>query len=700
MKTFFFPFIILLSITIAFGQNEDSSSPNANKTILESDEEVYFDQALQKLVATPNARLQSGSILLTAHRIEYDRNQSEALATGKVLLTDGTIRLLAEKTKINLITGDFNASKVKTMLYPIALKSREISRSKNIIQGIDSSLYYLNEEKNEPYLNLSKVEIDQSNNMLKAKDISLKIGDQVVGRLPSFRGKAEKNPLKYKLIAGKQSNLGWYLGTGGEWKLNPNIDLTADITAYTKRGWLLSPGLNWESGDRSEQDFSSGNLESGWIDDQGDALGNDLRGLAIDNRRAFLNAYSTNRVNQKWRIAAQVEWNDDSEVYRDFNRDRFYDHQWNDSFGEIAYDGENWTISALSRWQANEYESTIEQSPTVRFDLAPTPWMHSSLYHSLAFEFSAFREKGNFGELSQKSNKLDLGYEIIRPFRFSNGLIFSPHLAYRRQDYALPGLDAGRSFGELGNELRYHLTGDYDWNDKTWKIDQIRHVIGFSLSHRKVNRLESTRESIIPLIDVPFATLNKSPIDLMDHLESDALEPYEVVRLGWENELLTRSGNNARSLASINFFQDLYRTSESQPDSSKDFFTDLTLQPADWISLIGRSKINVETGNVIRSSFSTRLQDGIDNTIEIGYVKYLSFSNQWMINGMHRWDESKIVRGSIVFEEDDDDIPFWQTSLEYRLSPVWSWIFSVTGRDGTARENETEYALSTRVFAF
>ena len=150
----------------------------------------------------------------------------------------------------------------------------------------------------------------------------------------------------------------------------------------------------------------------------------------------------------------------------------------------------------------------------------------------------------------------------------------------------------------------------------------------------------------------------------------------------------------------LTFFQDLYRTSESQPDSSKDFFTDLTLQPADWISLIGRSKINVETGNVIRSSFSTRLQDGIDNTIEVGYVKYLSFSNQWMINGMHRWDESKIVRGSIVYEEDDDDIPFWQTSVEYRLTPAWSWIFSVTGRDGTARENETEYALSTRIFAF
>jgi hypothetical protein len=101
----------------------------------------------------------------------------------------------------------------------------------------------------------------------------------------------------------------------------------------------------------------------------------------------------------------------------------------------------------------------------------------------------------------------------------------------------------------LGNELRYHLTGDYDWNDKTWKIDQIRHVVGFSLSHRKVNRLESTREDLIPQIDTPFKQLNMSPIDLMDYMEADALEPYEVVRLGWENQLLTRNESEIRSLA-------------------------------------------------------------------------------------------------------------------------------------------------------
>ena len=156
---------------------------------------------------------------------------------------------------LNMETGDFNATEVKTMLYPLAIKSREFSRTNNTIKGIDTSLYFLNEEKNEPHLNLSKIQINQSDKTLKADKVSLKLGDHVVGQLPSFRGKMEKNPLKYKLSAGKQSNLGWYLGTGGTWSLNPTIDFSTDITAYTKRGWLLSPGLNWESEEKSSENF-------------------------------------------------------------------------------------------------------------------------------------------------------------------------------------------------------------------------------------------------------------------------------------------------------------------------------------------------------------------------------------------------------------------------------------------------------------
>ena len=92
---------------------------SSSKVILESDNDVYFDEKLLKLVASGNARLENGSLLLTADRIEFDQNRSLASANGKVILTDGDFRILAKDLEISLQTGDFNASEIKTMLFPL-----------------------------------------------------------------------------------------------------------------------------------------------------------------------------------------------------------------------------------------------------------------------------------------------------------------------------------------------------------------------------------------------------------------------------------------------------------------------------------------------------------------------------------------------------------------------------------------------------
>jgi LPS-assembly protein len=698
VKTFFFTTLIAMMVHFSNGQSELPENNATSKTILEADSEVYYDDELKRLVAEPNARLQSGDVLLTADRIEYDRNQSEALALGKVILSDGIIRLLAGKIRINLESGDFNASEVKAGIHPWALFSNEISRRNSIIKAIDSSLYILGKENNEPNLNIEKLTMDQENRSFQAKGVKFKIGDQWVGRLPSFSGKAKKNSWKYNLNGGKKNNLGWYLGTGGKWALLPSVDLNTDVTAYSKRGLLLSPGLEW-NGENSRSNYI-GNVESAWINDRGDNLGNDLRGTAIDRRRYYLKSYTINRINENWRITAQLEKEEDSEVFRDFQRERFADYQWNDSFGEIAYDGKNWSLSSLTRWQANKHESTIEQMPNIRFDLFPTPLLDTKFYNSLAFEFSAFRQKNYWGNLLEKSNKFDLGYKLIRPIKIKNGLIYSPHVTYRRQDYSLSGPNANRSFGEWGNELRYELAGDYDWENPTWKIDQIRHIIGFSISHRKTRRLSHSNELLIPKIDEPFADLNLGSIDLMDRIEADGLEPHEVVRIGWENEFLTQNVTNSRSLASLDFFQDLYHTRDGLANQKKEFFTNISLRPAYWISLNGQSKIDTSQSEVIRNSYSVWITDGTINEFEIGYFKYLNFADQWRFSGSHQWDEDINLRGSISYETNSGEIPYWQTAVEYKSSPIWTWIFSLTGRKGTSKENETEFSLSTRLFAF
>ena len=696
MKTFFFVISLILSFTFLHAQEGILSL--SSKVILESDNDVYFDEKLLKLVASGNARLENGSLLLTADRIEFDQNRSLASANGKVILTDGDFRILAKDLEISLQTGDFNASEIKTMLYPVALKAKKIERENFIIHGIDSSLYFLEEEPNEPNLNFQTIKFNQKENTLEASGVVVKVGNKWVGRLPSFSGKTKHSPWKYKVRAGNQNNLGWFLGIGGKWQLNPTVEFDMETTAYSKRGWLFSPGFSWSS--KAEENILFGNLDSGWINDQGKNLGTDQNGQKLPNNRAYIRAYNYAEYQENLRFAGQFEYDKDSEIYRDYQRDLFYQNQWNDSYGEISYQQKNWTLSTMARWQANEHQSVVEQLPTIRFDLHPTPWLDSHLYHSFAFEFSSLRSKDNFGNLIEESKKFDFGYEVTRPISLPLGITYSPQLAYRSQDYSISGPDAKRSWAEIGNELRYTLFADYNWDNSVWQIDQIRHVMGFSITHRKINRLSEKRENLIPVIDDPFLDMNLRSIDLMNQIQADNLKPYEVLRLGWEHEVITKQDKGTRSLASLALYHDLYYKLKEPSTESREFFSDLTINPAHWISVRGQSKFDVKDGRNIRNSISTLINDGIFNQIEIGYFKYLSSSDQWRLNTSHRIDDSKFLAGTIAYNSNTEQIPFWQSSIEYKTSPFWTWIFSVSGRGGTNKENDTEISLSTRIFAF
>ena len=224
--------------------------------------------------------------------------------------------------------------------------------------------------------------------------------------------------------------------------------------------------------------------------------------------------------------------------------------------------------------------------------------------------------------------------------------------------------------------------------------------MGFSITHRKINRLSEKRENLIPAIDDPFLDMNLRSIDLMDQIQADNLKPYEVLRLGWEHEVITKQENRTRSLASLSIYQYLYYQQKEPSTESREFFSYLTINPAICISVGGQSKFDVKDGRNIRNSISNLINDGIFNQFEIGYFKYLSSSDQWRLNASHRIDDSKFLAGTIAYNSDTKQIPFWQTSIEYKTSPFWTWIFSISGRGGTNKENDTEVALSTRIFAF
>ena len=111
-------------------------------------------------------------------------------------------------------------------------------------------------------------------------------------------------------------------------------------------------------------------------------------------------------------------------------------------------------------------------------------------------------------------------------------------------------------------------------------------------------------------------------------------------------------------MASLSLYQDLYYKEKEPSTESREFFSDLTINPAHWISVRGQSKFDVKDGRNIRNSISTLINDGIVNQFEIGYFKYLSSSDQWRLNASHRIDDSKFLAGTIAYNSDTKQIPF------------------------------------------
>ena len=74
-------------------------------------------------------------------RIEYDQINGNVYASGKVIFSDGFIRVLAREVSINLGTGDFNASEVKSGFYPWFIHSNEIKRK--IQKSMDLNLQFI-----------------------------------------------------------------------------------------------------------------------------------------------------------------------------------------------------------------------------------------------------------------------------------------------------------------------------------------------------------------------------------------------------------------------------------------------------------------------------------------------------------------------------------------------------------------------------
>ena len=138
--------------------------------------------------------------------------------------------------------------------------------------------------------------------------------------------------------------------------------------------------------------------------------------------------------------------------------------------------------------------------------------------------------------------------------------------------------------------MSYTLHADYPTKSTVWKTEGLRHVMTFSVSHNHVHPLKQSTISNSALIEPYLENPNLGPVELLDYLDSDNLASYEVIRLGWEQELLSLKDGFYDRWADLQLYQDAWVDSSSLLIPAPYFYSQARLHPARWLSLDVQAK--------------------------------------------------------------------------------------------------------------
>ena len=677
-------------------------SLTAQELQLVSDLPIEFDEANKKMIATGEAALTYGDLILRANRIEYDQETGTADAMGNIRISQEGYRFLAERLKINIQSQELEAFKVRFGSPPIYAEAETATGNNNRLELNNAQVYYREPDPFTPKLSIGKFVVEDGE-ILNSEQVLFQVLGLPVWYLPNLQIPTDVEPFRVRAKLGTRGNLGVFAQSQilfpvtEDWFAGGNLDL------YSERGLLIGPAFRFLK--ETEQSFSDWFLSTGWIHDGG-KRGIDIFGEAVPKDRYFAEGFIKQEWGPEQKLLGVYNFYSDPEIRRDFHFDDFYDNQQPDNFLEFRIQKRDWALSAFVRSDPNHFFSTEflpfsnesssrtyvfeEKLPEVRLDLHPTH-LGSGFYHELSasasqnghtFYLTGDRRQENFTKLDgfyriQKTVPLGEGGTLnvfagARALELSN-VPTAVVRAYTGDVFRIsypdfqPGLYGAMpmdllsveedDFSQLLTDVGINLEGQFfrtwDTKNSTWKIDGLKHLVKPYLQVRHNSADEDnglgSGSGLLYVQDT-----NLPNWDLATRRDAVFAQEQTLARIGIKNELLTRRKDyGTRQLISWNLAGDYFFDGPFEDDLSF-VYSEVSVAPAHWLEVGMFQRFSVDNLKLWEWNSRIRIRDG-----DLWYLEYR--------NSLAKLDQGFGYLGSPIFPVSGNRIPFLdvdQHSLE------------------------------------
>lgn len=693
---------------------------------LSSIEPIEFDEDAQRLVARGDARLDFDGTRLQADRITYYQEFGLADADGSVQINREGYRLLAERVTYDTNESIFSVNLFRSGQWPFYVSGVSAGGTTEQSNVEGATVYYGNPGPATVNVSAETVTyLGDEEDAVKLENTTFRVGKYPFFYLPSYTHYLNEPPYYLEIDGGYSDDLGLHLQTTSLFPVTPWLRAGLNLDGYTERGFLIGPTAQYRY--NSETQSIQGALNTGYINDDGDT-DLDVLGREIDEDRGFVEWRHKHHIGEEITLTASTGYWSDSEVTRDFRDDIYNSNRRPDNFIEGVYAGDNYLVSAFSRFRPNDFDLVQERLPEVRLDVLPVPIFTTGAYHRGSLAYARLREDYDDNVAiadESESDRFDANYRIERPFALTEWLTLTPlagaritHYENQEAAFSLDGADFSstsvddesftRDIYEFGFDLEARAYAVYPTLNRTWNIDGLRHVIRPVVRYRYYT--DPDDEGEIAAIDRDAFDTNRPILDLSEIRNTDQIEQEHLVRLGVENLYQTRaSGDNAygsRNLAALNFYQDIVfeegrriddRTKEE--DTFNATWIEFLLTPAPWLKFDIASRLRTETLTLEEMRTRTRLISGEIWEVGLSTDMLNKKVDQYRLEFIYRLNERYSLLTDARVDARTGDLIDSRIGLRTRLGGAWELVYALTFRDRAERESDVEFNIALRLLA-
>ena len=684
--------------------------------------------------AHDNVAIHVGNTDIYADYAQYNTTTHEVELKGNVRIYRDTSLYLTEHGFYNTETKKIRAISGRTESQPYFLTGRDVS-------SISDNGYFI---RNGTFTTDDSARSDFH---LHARTIRIYENDRVimqyvtayVGNVPVFWWpylyQSLSDTFSFTVSPAYLSSWGPSLLTQVMFPITDYIKARVRLDYFGRRGAAIGfdPVIDYGK----DQD-SQARIKTFYIDDQNPDINqtSEVRQNVPASRYRLSLEDRTNFTDDIYGIANLTKLSDPY-VMEDFYQGEFRIDPVPDNVIAVTKTNPVYTITAIERYQANDFFTTTERSPEVVLDIKRTPLLGGPIFYEGETGFANLRlqfPEGS-GFKNYGTDRFDTFHQLTFPNTYFGWLSVVPRVGYRGTYYGktwdlgstvfvpptdplVPNFilppptntepikfagDTFRSVFDTGAEASFKISRKWEDVQSRWLgLDGLMHVIQPFTDFSYVKEEGPNPLSILQFDRFEPSTQLRA-IDFPQFTTIDSIADWTVWRVGVRNRLETRRDDSTMTWFELDTYFDVNFDNPYDRSDFSNLFNDIRFAPLPWMTLTIESQVPAFAKGFTEVNTSVNVQPTANLQLNFGH-RYLNDnpffldSSLFLVGGYYRINENWGFGVQEQYEEQTGVLE-QQRYAVYRDLTNWVASFGAVIRDNAGvKEYGVLFTITLKAF--